>query len=132
MHDSLYAYLINHNLIYSRQSGFRKWHSSETALIKIIDYLLLNLHKNQLSGMVLVDYRKAFDMVDHTLLLEKLWLYEIAIQELQWCHSYLYNRKQVVHLSGAKSNEALLKHGIPQGSILGPLFFVLFINGPPL
>ena len=113
MHDSLYAYLINHNLIYSRQSGFRKWHSSETALIKIIDYLLLNLHKNQLSGMVLVDYRKAFDMVDHTLLLEKLRLYGIAKQELQWCQSYLYKRKQVVHLSGAKFSEALVKHGIP-------------------
>ena len=76
--------------------------------------------------MVLVDYRKAFDMVDHELLLRKLELYGVVNRELPWCHSYLLDRKQVVHVNGSVSSEALMLHGVPQGSILGPLFFILF------
>ena len=82
--------------------------------------------------MVLVDYRKALDMVDHGVLFKKLQLYGIANQELQWCHSYLSDRKQVVHVRGAQSCDALVKHGIPQGSILGPQFSIIFINDLPL
>ena len=78
MHDFLYSYLTENNLIYPRQSGFRKNYSIYTALIQIIDELLFNLDKNRVSGMVLVDYRKAFYVVDHTLLLDKLKLYDVA------------------------------------------------------
>ena len=67
VHDSLYSHLTENNLIYSRQSGFRKNHSTDTAFIQIIDELLVKLVKNRVSGMILVDYRKAFDMVDHDL-----------------------------------------------------------------
>ena len=63
MHDSLYIFLNSNSLIYSRQSGFRKGHSTETALIKIIDDLLFNLDEDKVSGMILVDYQKAFDML---------------------------------------------------------------------
>ena len=126
MHNSLYTFLMDNNLLYSRQSGFRRMYSTETALIKLVDELLFGLDNNHVCGMVLVDYRKAFDTVDHKLLLRKLELYGIVNRELAWCHSYLLDRKQLVRVNGSESSEALMLHGVPQGSILGPLFFIFF------
>ena len=130
MHDSLYSYLTENNLIYPRQSGFRKNHSTDTALIQIIDELLFNLDKNRVNGMVLADYCKAFDMVDHGLLLLKV--YGVAGETMKWFQSYLADRHQLPYLGGCVSDMALMKQGVPQGSILGPLFFTVFINDLPL
>ena len=113
MYNALYDFLHENNLIYSRQSGFRRKHSTETVLIKIIDDLLFNLDTNKVSDMVLIDYRKAFDMVNHDLLLKKLTAYGIVDKELKWWHSYLSGRKQVVRLRGDVSGEVTVKHGIP-------------------
>ena len=82
--------------------------------------------------MVLVDYCKAFDMADHGLLLDKLKVYGVAGETMKWFQSYLADRHQLVYLGGCVSDMALMKHGVPQGSILGPLFFTVFINDLPL
>ena len=81
--------------------------------------------------MVLVDYYKAFDMVDHGLLLDKLKLYGVGGETIKWLQSYLADRHQLVYLGGCVSEMALMKHGVPQASILGPLFFTVFINDLP-
>lgn len=129
MHDSSYNYLTENNLIYPRHSGFRKNHITDTALIQIINKLLLNLDKN--SGMVLVDYCKAFEMVDHGLL-DRLKVYGVAGETMKWFQSYLADRHQLVYLGGCVSDMALMKHGVPQGSIPSPLFFTVFNNDLPL
>ena len=76
--------LTENNLIYPRHSGFRKNHITDTALIQIINKLLLNLDKNRVSGMVLVDYCKAFEIVDHGLLLDRLKVYGVAGETMKW------------------------------------------------
>ena len=78
--------------------------------------------------MVLVDYCEAFDMVDHGLLLDKLKVYGVAGETMKWFQSYLADRHQLVYLGGCVSDVALMKHGVRQGSILGPLFFTVFID----
>ena len=109
VHDSLYTYLS----IYQLQSGFRKRHSRETALIKIVDDLLFNLDNDRVSGLVLIDYCKAFDMVDHLILLQKLEAYGVAGISLTWFRSYLSNRHQFVSIAGTNSDDVSKKHGVP-------------------
>ena len=113
VHNALYSFLCENELIYIRQSGFRSKHSTETVLIKIIDDLLFNLNNYRVSGMVLVDYRKAFDMIDHTLLLKKLEMYGISRDSLQWFTSYLKDRRQLFKLGDKQSSVAIVLHGIP-------------------
>ena len=88
----LSVYLNLYDLIYKNQSGFRKQFSIETAFAYIVDTLLFNLDKNHISGMVLVDYKKAFDMIDHVTLLSKLEAYKLNRSALLWFKSYKSNR----------------------------------------
>ena len=108
VHNAVYSFLCENDLICIRQSGFRSKHSTETALIKIIDDLLFNLDNDRVSGMVLVDYRKAFDMIDHTLLLKKLEVYGLNRDSLQWFTSYLKEIKDAIWLSWETNSQVSL------------------------
>ena len=132
VHDSLMMYLSSNSLLHSTQSGFRPNHSCETSLLQMINRWLNAINSSQMIGMVMIDFRKAFDLVDHTLLLKKLKYYKISEATISWFSSYLLGRKQKVFVNNSSSESENIICGVPQGSILGPLLFLIFINDLPL
>ena len=131
LYDQLHSYLTTFELLSDSQFGFRKSHSTASALLDCINEWYVNLDRKMFNLVVLIDLKKAFDTVDHQILLRKLELYGIKGQALTLLRSYLTNRNQKCQIKNSFSSERLIKCGVPQGSILGPLFFLLCINDLP-
>jgi hypothetical protein len=123
----LLTYLVSHDLINVDQSAFRPGHSTQTALHRVIDAWLDNISDGVMTGVCFFDIRKCFDTIDHSVLLQKLQFYGICDTELHWFTDYLSKRQQVVKHMGL-SDMSVVDVGIPQGSVLGPSLFLLFVN----
>ena len=124
----LMGYLNKYKLIHESQSGFRPKHSCQTALIKLIDQWKECIDKGDIVGTLFIDFRKAFDVVDHNILLRKLQIYKFSSNAIRWFHSYLEYRQQSLVTDNGLSEYAQVRSGVPQGLILGPTLFLLFIN----
>ena len=126
MYDRLYAFLIKYELLYALQFGFRKYYATYMALVYMF-YLHDALEKGDYAIGMFVDFRKAFDTVDHSILLYKLYHYVVCGPAYDWFCDYLNNRTQLVSFNNVNSQNEFVSCGVPQGS-LWPLLFLIYIN----
>ena len=119
---------MENNILYDKQFGFRKSHSTSHAIITLVTKVSISLDERKIVGGVYLDIRKAFDSISYQILLDKL--HKIGIRGNIHCllKSYLMSRSQYVICNGAKSDVKFIESGDPQGSILGPLLFILFMK----
>ena len=128
MFNRIYKFLENKKCIYDLQFGFRSKHSTNHTLIQITENIRKALDNKQYACGIFIDLQKAFDTVNHHILLDKLNYYGIRGTGNNWFKSYLSNRSQYVSIQGFESDIKEINHGVPQGSVLGPLLFLLYIN----
>ena len=128
IHKQLMSFLNRYSILHKQQSVFRKGHPTESAFILTIDSWLKAINDGKFVGCLMVGFCKAFDLVDHNLLLQKLRLYKCDESSLSWFNSYLSNRTQMVSINNKLPSSEPIKFGVPHGSILGPLMFLIFIN----
>ena len=126
--SQLVAYLDEHSFITPDQFAYLKGHSTQRSLHRVIDDWLENMNESQITGICMLDIAKCFDTIDHDLLLKKLSLYGIKNIELEWFKSCLHQRQQAVLCNGKLSSFVDISSGVPQGSVLRPFVFLLFIN----
>ena len=128
MYNRLMPFLKKYKILYKYQFGFRKCHSTYLAVMTLVDKIIKCLEEGDHIIGVFLDFSKAFDTVDHAILLKKLHHYGIRDNALNWFASYLNNRKQYVTYNDVSSSTQVIKCGVPQGSILGPILFLIYIN----
>ena len=129
MYNRLLRFLNNHNILSDNQYGFRKHHSTASAyaLTCLYDKISSAIDNKECTVGIFIDLSKAFDTVDHNILISKLEHYGARGTSLRGFESYLSNRQQYVEFNGVSTESCKIKCGVPQGSILGPLLFLLYI-----
>ena len=125
---NLVDFLEKNNLFSTKQHGFRKGRSCLTQLLQHMDHLLENYLDNSETDVIYLDYAKAFDKVDHSILLEKVKAYGIDGKLFTWIKQFLCGRTQTVVVDGKKSKSVPVISGVPQGTVLGPILFLLYVN----
>ena len=128
MYTHLLDFIEQNKIIYKHQYGFRQKHSTQHAIITLVDRITNSLDKGDIVISIVLDLKKAFDTVDHPTLLNKLYAYGIRGNAFNWFKSYLSERSQYVVYDRKQSKTQTVQCGVPQGSILGPLLFIIYMN----